>query len=166
MSLRFFTLSPDTISLNSDMRLRRTASSSVVWVRSPVKTMKSGCCATLLTVATAFFSVMSAGRYRLDGRLGAGGMGVVYQGETRGSGASVAVKFLHDAFAGMPDLVKRFEREVAAMRRIDHPNLVGIVDSGVEAGVPYLVMDFQSGQPLGDVVDQGALAPARAVGIA
>ncbi|HWE28649.1 MAG TPA: protein kinase [Polyangia bacterium] len=107
-----------------------------------------------------------AGRYRLDERLGAGGMGVVYKGEDNGSRNKVAVKFLHDAFAGMPDLVKRFEREVAAMRCIDHPNLVGIVDSGVEAGVPYLVMDFQSGKPLAELVERGALPPARAVGLA
>ncbi|MCU1280341.1 MAG: Serine/threonine protein kinase PrkC, regulator of stationary phase [bacterium] len=107
-----------------------------------------------------------AGRYRLDERLGAGGMGVVYKGEDKDARKTVAVKFLHDAFAGMPDLVKRFEREVAAMSRIDHPNLVSVVDSGVEAGVPYLVMDFQSGKPLAELVERGALPPARAVGLA
>ena len=107
-----------------------------------------------------------AGRYRLDERLGAGGMGVVYQGEDNSTHRKVAVKFLHDAFAGMPDLVKRFEREVTAMSRIDHPNLVSIIDSGVEAGVPYLVMDFHSGKPLADLVERGPLQPARAVALA
>jgi serine/threonine-protein kinase len=106
-----------------------------------------------------------AGRYRLDERLGAGGMGVVYKGVDTRTQRKIAVKFLHDAFAGMPDLVKRFEREVTAMSRLDHPNLVGIIDSGVEAGVPYLVMAFHSGKPLADLVERGALAPARAVAL-
>src|SRR4051812_48446292 len=79
------------------------------------------------------------GRYRLDERLGAGGMGVVYRGEQVGLGRTVAVKFLHEALAGSSDLVKRFKREVAAMSRLAHPHLVGIVDSGVVADVPYLV---------------------------
>src|SRR4051794_18702429 len=106
-----------------------------------------------------------AGRYRLDERLGAGGMGVVYKGKQKGPGKPVAIKFLHEAFAGVADLVKRFEREVAVMRRMSHPNLVTILDSGVEGGVPYLVMDFQSGRPLAEVLERGALLPARAVGI-
>jgi len=107
-----------------------------------------------------------AGRYQLSDRLGAGGMGVVYKGEDTRTQKKVAVKFLHDAFAGTPDLVKRFEREVSAMTRLDHPNLVGISDSGVEAGVPYLVMEFHSGKPLAHLVEAGALAPARAVALA
>src|SRR5438874_4645393 len=107
-----------------------------------------------------------ADRYRLAERLGAGGMDVVYKGEDARSGEPVAVKFLHEAFAGMPDLVKRFEREVAAMRRVAHAHVVNVVDSGVDAGVPYLVMEFQSGKPLSELLDRGALPPARAVGIA
>jgi serine/threonine-protein kinase len=107
-----------------------------------------------------------AGCYRLELRLGAGGMGVVYKGEDTRSNAPVAIKFLHEAFAGMPDLVKRFDREVAAMRRVTHPHVVNVLDSGVDGGVPYLVMEFQSGKPLSEILERGALPPARAVGIA
>jgi serine/threonine-protein kinase len=107
-----------------------------------------------------------ADRYRIVERLGAGGMGVVYKGEDLRSGQAVAIKFLHEAFAGMPDLVKRFEREVAAMRRVAHPHVVNIVDSGVDGGVPFLMMEFQSGKPLAEILDRGALPPSRAVGIA
>jgi eukaryotic-like serine/threonine-protein kinase len=107
-----------------------------------------------------------AGCYRLVERLGAGGMGVVYKGEDSRSGEPVAIKFLHEAFAGMPDLVKRFEREVTAMRRVAHAHVVSVLDSGVDGGVPYLVMEFQSGKPLADILERGALPPGRAVGIA
>jgi serine/threonine-protein kinase len=104
-------------------------------------------------------------RYRLEERLGAGGMGVVYRGVEISQDRPVAVKFLHDSFAAIPDLVKRFQREVTAMSRLRHPNLVAIVDSGVAAGVPYLVMDFHAGRALADVLERGALSPARALRI-
>jgi serine/threonine-protein kinase len=107
-----------------------------------------------------------AGAYRLNERLGAGGMGVVYKGEDTRNGRPVAIKFLHEAFAGMPDLVRRFEREVEAMRRVVHDNVVSVVDAGVDGGVPFLVMEFQSGKPLAELLDRGALSGTRAVGIA
>jgi serine/threonine-protein kinase len=106
------------------------------------------------------------GRYRLDERLGAGGMGVVYKGERRDDGRQVAVKFLSEEMAASRDLVKRFEREITAMRRLAHPHVVGVIDSGVEEGVPFLVMEFQSGRPLSRLLDRAALPGARAVGIA
>src|SRR5690242_19632279 len=99
-----------------------------------------------------------ADRFRLDERLGGGGMGVVYRGLDLESRHRVAVKFVHEAFAALPTLVKRFQREVAAMSRVSHPNLVGIVDSGVASGIPYLLMDFHEGSSLADLVERGALA--------
>jgi serine/threonine protein kinase len=107
-----------------------------------------------------------ASRFRLDERLAAGGMGVVYKGTDLKTKKPVAVKFVHDAFAAVPQLVKRFEREVTAMSRVSHDNLVNIVGSGAQAGVPYLVMDFHEGSSLGDLIEKGALAPARAIDLA
>ncbi len=109
------------------------------------------------------------GRYRVEQRLGSGGMGVVYRSlDLQGApeAAPVAVKFLHDSFAAIPDLVKRFDREVQAMRRLSHPHLVAIVGAGLSNRVPYLVMELLAGRALGDVLDQGALEPARAVNVA
>jgi eukaryotic-like serine/threonine-protein kinase len=108
-----------------------------------------------------------ADRYRLDERLAAGGMGVVYRGVDLQRDRPVAVKFVHEAFASLPTLVKRFQREVAAMQRLSHKNLVAIVDSGVAAGVPYLVMDYHEGQSLNDLLDRGGgeWTPRRALTI-
>src|ERR1700753_800498 len=103
------------------------------------------------------------GRYRLDQRLAAGGMGVVYKGELTAIGKPVAIKFLHDALTAIPDLVKRFQREAVAMSRLDHPHLVSVVDSGVTGGVPYLVMDFVYGRTLAELLNGGALPGPRAV---
>jgi serine/threonine-protein kinase len=106
------------------------------------------------------------GRYRLDQRLGAGGMGVVYKGEQVALGKPVAVKLLHDALASIPDLFKRLQREAQAMSKLGHPNLVSVIDSGVAEGVPFLVMDFISGKTLADVLAEGRMPAVRAVRIA
>ncbi len=92
-------------------------------------------------------------------------MGVVYKGELVAIGKPVAIKFLHDALAAIPDLVKRFQREATAMSRLAHPHLVSVVDSGLANGVPFLVMDFVSGRSLAEVLSEGALPAARAVGL-
>jgi eukaryotic-like serine/threonine-protein kinase len=106
------------------------------------------------------------GRYRVVERLAAGGMGVVYKGELTAIGKPVAVKFLHDALTLIPDIVKRFGREATAMSKLAHRNLVSVLDSGLDNGTPYLVMDFVSGKSLAEVLAGGPLPAARAAGIA
>ena len=106
------------------------------------------------------------GRYRIVDRLAAGGMGVVYKGELVAIKKPVAVKFLHDALTLIPDVVKRFEREATAMSKLAHPNLVSVLDSGLEKGTPYLVMDFVSGKSLAEVLAAGPLSATRAAGLA
>gem|GEM_PF-4394301 len=106
------------------------------------------------------------GRFRLDERIGAGGMGIVYKGIDTDTQKPIAVKFLHEAFAGIADFVKRFQREVQAMRKLSaHPHLVAILDAGISGGVPYLVMEFLSGKSLAELVERGAIKTARAVQI-
>ncbi|HEX6835696.1 MAG TPA: serine/threonine-protein kinase [Polyangia bacterium] len=106
------------------------------------------------------------GRYRIVDRLAAGGMGVVYKGELVAIKKPVAVKFLHDALTLIPDVVKRFQREATAMSKLAHPNLVSVLDSGLEKGTPYLVMDFVSGKSLAQVLAEGPMPATRAAGLA
>jgi len=106
------------------------------------------------------------GRYRIEERLAAGGMGVVYRGERVGLSKPVAIKFLHRSAAIKSDRRQRFEREAAAMSRLSHPNLVSIIDFGSLDDVPYLVMDYHPGASLKKVLEGGALRPGRAVFIA
>ena len=61
-----------------------------------------------------------AGRYRIDARLGAGGMGTVYKGTDLTTGRIVALKVLHENLVGTADFLKRFEREARVMAALSH----------------------------------------------
>jgi len=106
-------------------------------------------------------------RYRLDGLLGRGGMGVVYRAEHVAIRRTVAVKVLHASLAGVPELKSRFEREALAIGRIDHPNCVNVTDFGrLDDGSLFLVMEYLEGRSLGDLLDdEHHLRPRRALRI-
>jgi serine/threonine-protein kinase len=107
------------------------------------------------------------GRYRLDGIVGRGGMGLVYKAEHVGIRRKVALKLLHTSLAAVPELRSRFEREARAIGVISHPNCVDVSDFGeLEDGSLYLVMEYVDGQSLGDILDrERVLEPRRALRI-
>ncbi len=88
------------------------------------------------------------GDYRLLGKLGEGGMGVVYLARQESLGRLVAVKMLPPAAADDPIAVARFRREVAALSRCDHPNVVKILASGAARGTHYYAMEYVEGADL------------------
>jgi serine/threonine protein kinase len=107
------------------------------------------------------------GRYRLDALVGRGGMGVVYRAEHVAIRRTVALKLLHSSLAGIPELRSRFEREAAAIGRIEHPNCVNVSDFGsLEDGSLFLVMEYLEGRSLGEVLErEHHLRPRRALRI-
>lgn len=105
------------------------------------------------------------GRYRLEERLGSGGMGVVYMAERVGLGRRVAVKFLHPDIAAQPQFLLRFDREARAMSRLNHPHCVPVIDFGVVDGAPYIVMEYVTGESLTTLLGRGPVPPRRAVTI-
>jgi hypothetical protein len=93
---------------------------------------------------------MLDGRYLVKDLLGMGGMGRVYRAEHTGIGRAVAIKVLHRDLGKSKEASQRFQREALASGRLDHPNIVGVSDSGVlEDGCPYLVMEVLEGEELG-----------------
>jgi len=81
-----------------------------------------------------------------------GGQGVVYRAIQLSTGQSVAIKLMRDRpFAGEADRI-RFEREVAILARLKHPNIVAIHDKGVAAGATFFVMDYIEGALLDEWV--------------
>ena len=108
-------------------------------------------------------------RYRIDRKIGQGGMGSVFVGEHLLIGRKVAIKCLHPQFADDPDTVKRFHNEARAVSAIGHPNIVEAIDMGqMEDGTSYVVFEYLEGRDLADHLDQiGApLDIAEAIDIA
>jgi serine/threonine-protein kinase len=94
------------------------------------------------------------GKYEITGVLGRGGMGVVYRAEDKRIGRLVAIKTLTENFSGQPDMLERFYREAQA-GILQHPNIVIVYDLGDEDGVPFIVMEYVSGDPLDKLIASG-----------
>jgi serine/threonine protein kinase len=96
--------------------------------------------------------------YRLLGRLGAGGMGVVYLGEAPGPeggpAREVAVKVVRGELADDDGFRARFRREVTAARRVSGACVVEVLDADPEADTPYMVSEYVRGPDLGSLVAQ------------
>lgn len=100
------------------------------------------------------------GRYRLDQRIGAGGMGVVYRARRLSIGDEVAVKILR-LNQESDTAVPRFQREAQITARLKHPNAVTIYDYGVtQDQLVYFVMELVEGQTLKQLIRQGPVSPA------
>ncbi|MEV0786454.1 bifunctional serine/threonine-protein kinase/ABC transporter substrate-binding protein [Streptomyces sp. NPDC050423] len=102
------------------------------------------------------------GGHRLLGRLGAGGMGVVYLGRTD-AGALAAIKVILPEYAEDGDFRARFRREVEAARRVDSPWAVPVTGAETEGGHPWLATAFVPGPALSEAVARCGPLPARSV---
>ncbi|WP_165989845.1 protein kinase domain-containing protein, partial [Streptomyces sp. YIM 98790] len=103
------------------------------------------------------------GRYRVDARVAVGGMATVYRALDMRLDRVLALKVMHPALATDAAFVERFIREAKAAARLDHPNIVGVTDQGMDGGYVYLAMEYVAGCTLRDVLrESGALRP-RAV---
>ncbi|HST54572.1 MAG TPA: protein kinase [Solirubrobacteraceae bacterium] len=109
-----------------------------------------------------------AGRYRLEGRLGFGGMSTVHLARDSRLERQVAVKLLAEHLADDPTFVSRFQREAQAAARLVHPNIVQIFDSGLDerSGRHFIVMEYIEGYSGAELLrDDGWLEVDDAVSI-
>jgi serine/threonine protein kinase len=86
--------------------------------------------------------------YTLVEQLGKGGMGAVWKARDDDTGQMVALKLLHEAFAGDDDYRQRFEHELSIARRIDSPHVVKVLGFGEREGVPYIAFELVEGPSL------------------
>jgi eukaryotic-like serine/threonine-protein kinase len=109
-----------------------------------------------------------AGRYRLESRLGYGGMSTVHLAFDRRLERRVAVKLLAGHLAEDPTFVSRFQREAQAAARLVHPNIVQVFDSGLDERTDqhFIVMEYIEGRSCAEILrDEGWVEVAQAASI-
>ena len=96
--------------------------------------------------------VENLGHYRILGKLGQGGMGVVYKALDTRLDRPVAVKILPPDKVADPERKRRFVQEAKAASALNHPNIVTIYDIGSDSGMDYLAMEYVTGKTLDDLI--------------
>ena len=107
-------------------------------------------------------------KYEILGRLGIGGMGVVYRGRHLTFNEVCAIKIVNDAIAGDPNFLQRFQTEAVVTRKLRHPNAVRVDDFDyTDDGRPFIVMELVEGKNIGEILhEEGPLRVPRAVRVA
>jgi serine/threonine-protein kinase len=117
------------------------------------------------------------GRYRLEARIGAGGMSTVYRALDETLQRQVAIKLMNREVSTDSDQLERFRREARAVAQLSHPHIVGVIDAGEDEGRPYIVFEYVEGETLKDRIRRLGRLPiveavayaieiARALGVA
>jgi hypothetical protein len=89
-----------------------------------------------------------SGRFRLDEKIGSGGMSTVYLAFDPTLERWVAIKLMHRDISTDPDQLERFRREARAVARLNHPHVVTVIDAGEDDGTPYIVFEYVEGETL------------------
>ncbi len=113
-------------------------------------------------MSTTILGTTLGGRYRLDARIGRGGMSTVYRAYDTVLERPVAIKLMHHEIAGEDDHLERFRREARAVARLSHPHIVNVIDAGecseqtacpyVSPGTPYIVLEHVEGETLKELI--------------
>src|SRR2546421_8446484 len=91
-----------------------------------------------------------SGRYRLEARIGAGGMSTVYRALDGTLQRQVAIKLMNREVSSDSDQLERFRREARSVAQLSHPHIVGVIDAGEDDGRPYIVLEYVEGETLKD----------------
>jgi eukaryotic-like serine/threonine-protein kinase len=105
-------------------------------------------------------------RYRIEDRLGSGGMSSVFRATDTILERTVAVKILAEHLSDDERFVARFRREALAVAKLVHPNIVQVYDTGIDSGRHYIVMEYVRGRSGAQLLQaEGKLDPATAVDV-
>ncbi len=98
------------------------------------------------------------GEYVLTGKIGQGGAAEIYKAKQESLDRDVAVKILSSNFSDDPEIVRRFERESVVVAKLNHPNIVNVIDKGSTGGRYYFIMNYIDGTSLREVIDSGKVS--------
>jgi len=105
-----------------------------------------------------------SGRYRLEAKIGSGGMSTVYLARDETLDRAVALKVMHREMSEQPDQLQRFRQEARSVAKLSHQNIVGVIDAGEDGGHPYIVFEYIEGETLKQRIARlGALEVQEAV---
>jgi eukaryotic-like serine/threonine-protein kinase len=108
-----------------------------------------------------------SGRYKLEAKLGSGGMSTVYLARDTTLDRPVAVKVLHREMSEQEDQLQRFRQEARAVAKLSHPNVVAVIDAGEDGGHPYIVFEYVEGETLKQKINRvGSLDAQEALAYA
>ena len=106
-------------------------------------------------------------RYRLEEKIGSGGMSSVYRAFDPTLERWVAIKLMHRDISNDPDQLERFRREARAVAQLNHPHVVTVIDAGEDDGAPYIVFEYVEGETLKERIRRlGRLPVSEAVAYA
>jgi eukaryotic-like serine/threonine-protein kinase len=100
------------------------------------------------TTSSQMIGTVLSGRYKLEAKLGSGGMSTVYLANDGTLDRAVAVKVMHREMSEQPDQLERFRQEARAVAKLSHPNVVAVIDAGEDGGHPYIVFEYVEGETL------------------
>jgi eukaryotic-like serine/threonine-protein kinase len=105
--------------------------------------------------------------YEIQDKIGQGGMCTVYRGRQLSLDRPVAIKILNEKLTDVEDVLARFNRESLIIARLNHPNVIHVIDRGVtDEGMPYFVMEYVEGTDLSQAIKQDLLDTNRKLDLA
>ncbi len=117
--------------------------------------------------SSSMIGTVLSGRYRLEAKLGSGGMSTVYLSRDETLDRPVAVKVMHREMSEQEDQLQRFRQEARAVAKLTHPNVVSVIDAGEDGGHPYIVFEYVKGETLKQRIGRvGALDTQEAIAYA
>jgi len=117
--------------------------------------------------SSSMIGTVLSGRYRLEAKLGSGGMSTVYLARDETLDRPVAVKVMHREMSEQEDQLQRFRQEARAVAKLTHPNVVAVIDAGEDGGHPYIVFEYVKGETLKQRIARvGALDTQEAIAYA
>ena len=103
-------------------------------------------------------------RFRVEDVIGRGGMAIVYRAYDLKAHQTVAMKVLREEYEEDPEYQERFKREAEVCRKLNHPNVVNLIDSGRTGGISYIAMEYVDGQTLKEIItESGHIGQEEAV---